>query len=215
MLFYGDMDDSTVIVCHGAQRYSAYTGYLDSFTFDREGTLRELGDLQRDAVYTKNESICTMDAVYHDHYSKLSNLRDIQKAYLCFKEVLEYNTQPPETTTRRVSYPHDESESAADSRPAVPYISTGKWGCGVFGGHPPHKFLQQVIAAQLAACDATGVRRSGVELVFSSFNDPDFREGVEAHFLPALLDAKRGITPRQLLNMIVERGDKLDFKLLE
>lgn len=31
-----------------------------------------------------------------------------------------------------------------------PYISTGKWGCGAFGGDVTLKFLQQIMASQLA-----------------------------------------------------------------
>lgn len=31
-----------------------------------------------------------------------------------------------------------------------PSISTGRWGCGVFGGDPTHKMLQQMMCAQLA-----------------------------------------------------------------
>ena len=38
-------------------------------------------------------------------------------------------------------------------------ISSGKWGCGVFGGDPMHKFLQQAMCAQL----------TGKKLFLSSF----------------------------------------------
>eukprot|EP00931_Biecheleriopsis_adriatica_P029192 TRINITY_DN17367_c4_g1_i1.p1 TRINITY_DN17367_c4_g1~~TRINITY_DN17367_c4_g1_i1.p1 ORF type:complete len:261 (-),score=43.91 TRINITY_DN17367_c4_g1_i1:536-1318(-) len=31
-------------------------------------------------------------------------------------------------------------------------VSTGKWGCGAFGGVPAHKFAQQLVAATLAGC---------------------------------------------------------------
>ena len=42
-------------------------------------------------------------------------------------------------------------------------ISTGRWGCGMFGGIASHKFVQQVIAAHLA----------GVQLHFSMLGTPD------------------------------------------
>ncbi len=42
-------------------------------------------------------------------------------------------------------------------------MSTGRWGCGVFGGLPAHKFVQQVLAARLA----------GVRLRFSTFGNTD------------------------------------------
>mmetsp|Transcript_4446 Transcript_4446/g.14244 ORF Transcript_4446/g.14244 Transcript_4446/m.14244 type:complete len:149 (-) Transcript_4446:86-532(-) len=41
-------------------------------------------------------------------------------------------------------------------------VSTGRWGCGAFGGHPAHKFAQQLVAAGLAGCS----------LRFSTFGDP-------------------------------------------
>mmetsp|Transcript_108432 Transcript_108432/g.329631 ORF Transcript_108432/g.329631 Transcript_108432/m.329631 type:complete len:454 (-) Transcript_108432:116-1477(-) len=42
-------------------------------------------------------------------------------------------------------------------------VSTGRWGCGAFGGSPPHKFAQQLVAASLAGCT----------LHFSTFGSPD------------------------------------------
>ncbi|GIQ83438.1 poly(ADP-ribose) glycohydrolase [Kipferlia bialata] len=46
---------------------------------------------------------------------------------------------------------------------AVPDISTGKWGCGVFNGVPLYKFL-----TQLMACGETGTRMD-----YSAFKDED------------------------------------------
>ena len=37
----------------------------------------------------------------------------------------------------------------------------GNWGCGMFGGDPIHKFVQQICAAALA----------GVKLEYSTFKD--------------------------------------------
>jgi hypothetical protein len=42
-------------------------------------------------------------------------------------------------------------------------VSTGRWGCGIFGGLPAHKFVQQLVAARL--CGST--------LHFSTFGQPD------------------------------------------
>ena len=42
-------------------------------------------------------------------------------------------------------------------------ITAGRWGCGVFGGVPAHKFMQQLVAARFAGCD----------LRFSTFGTPD------------------------------------------
>ena len=42
-------------------------------------------------------------------------------------------------------------------------VSTGRWGCGAFGGLAAHKFALQVLAARLA----------GVHLRFSTMGSPD------------------------------------------
>lgn len=47
-------------------------------------------------------------------------------------------------------------------------VSTGRWGCGAFGGMPAHKFAQQVVAASLAGCS----------LRFSTFGTPDLCDEV-------------------------------------
>ena len=44
-------------------------------------------------------------------------------------------------------------------------ISTGKWGCGMFGGNPVHKFLQQVIAMELARLQLG--RETTIRMLFS------------------------------------------------
>lgn len=79
------------------------------------------------------QHILTLDACINDHFKMSNILRDIRKAFTSFVALPE------------------------GSR-----VSTGKWGCGVFGGVPAHKFMQQVIAA----------RAAGVQLRFSTFSDP-------------------------------------------
>ena len=101
---------------------SAYRGYLDSFEYT--GPWVGASDVQ---------SILTIDACTHAHFSEPQVLRDVQKAVLsfgCFENKV---------------------------------ISTGRWGCGVFGGTPAHKFAQQLVAAAM----------TGVELQFSIFGTPD------------------------------------------
>jgi len=87
------------------------------------------------------QSILTMDACHGDHFATSSIERDISKAYYAFRALVDYD--------------------CGDT--AFPVISTGKWGCGIFGGLAIHKFLQQVVAANLA----------GVDLDFSSFGDDE------------------------------------------
>ena len=89
-------------------------------------------------------TILTLDACTHAHFSRRHLLRDVRKAYTSFAMLAEAKRADGDATSTAV-------------------VSTGRWGCGVFGGVPAHKFLQQLIAASLA----------GVRLAFSTFGQPD------------------------------------------
>ena len=80
------------------------------------------------------QNILTIDACTHSHFSESQVIRDVQKAVLAFS-----CCEPGQV------------------------ISTGRWGCGVFGGTPAHKFAQQLVAAAM----------SGAALQFSTFGTPD------------------------------------------
>eukprot|EP00746_Dinoflagellata_sp_MGD_P003042 gnl/MRDRNA2_/MRDRNA2_105938_c0_seq1.p1 gnl/MRDRNA2_/MRDRNA2_105938_c0~~gnl/MRDRNA2_/MRDRNA2_105938_c0_seq1.p1 ORF type:complete len:493 (+),score=88.22 gnl/MRDRNA2_/MRDRNA2_105938_c0_seq1:95-1573(+) len=73
------------------------------------------------------QSILTMDAATSEHFTQRMVLRDIRKAYLAFQSTPQHS---------------------------VKVISTGRWGCGAFGGTPSHKVAQQMVAASLAGCGA-------------------------------------------------------------
>ena len=83
------------------------------------------------------QDILTLDACMQAHFGVEHQLRDLSKAHAAF--------------------------CALAARSPQAKVSTGRWGCGVFGGLPAHKFLQQILAARLA----------GVELRFSTFGSPD------------------------------------------
>jgi hypothetical protein len=76
------------------------------------------------------QTILTMDACSRKHFSEANLVRDLSKAYYAFRE-------------------HARNSVTGQ----FPVISTGKWGCGVFGGVPAHKMVQQVLAANLAEVD--------------------------------------------------------------
>uniref|UniRef100_A0A6S9L5M5 poly(ADP-ribose) glycohydrolase n=1 Tax=Heterosigma akashiwo TaxID=2829 RepID=A0A6S9L5M5_HETAK len=95
--------------------------------------------------------LVVLDAVYRAHFSKSAVQRDINKARLGF---LHY-------CTGSARVPHA--------------VSTGHWGCGVFGGDFIAKFLQQVVAARLA----------GLPLLhYSTFNN-----SLQQQAFQAVLDA--------------------------
>lgn len=81
----------------------------------------------------KVQEVLAADAVFYDHFTPASVTRDLNKVWLGF------------TSCRGRS------------------ISTGHWGCGVFGGNRVAKFLQQCCAAALA----------DVSLDYSTFGDDD------------------------------------------
>jgi hypothetical protein len=93
------------------------------------------------------QTIITIDATTRSHFAPSVQLRDLRKALTSFGACAAA-IQPPRTAT----------------------ISTGRWGCGVFGGIPAHKMLQQMIAARL----------TGVTLYFSMYGSPDGCDSVLA-----------------------------------
>jgi len=86
--------------------------------------------------------VLTLDACTRRHFDEREQLRDLAKAAASFAALSAAHTAPS---------------------PPRPVVSTGRWGCGVFGGLPAHKFLQQLVAARLA----------GVDLEFSTYGTPD------------------------------------------
>jgi len=87
------------------------------------------------------QDILTIDACTSEHFSREMVLRDVRKAYTAFKCLA------------------DEPTNAG----SPPVVSTGRWGCGIFGGTVAHKFIQQLIAARMA----------NVSLEFSIFGRPE------------------------------------------
>lgn len=130
MLFLGKMGNDEVVNVSGVRRYCVYSGYLDSF--ECTGAI----DI-KDAEGPPIVAVLTLDACYGNHFSESMLWRDVNKAFYSFLALAEQHRG----TGRR------------------PIVSTGKWGCGAFGGKPAHKFLQQAVAA----CAA------GVDLEFSCF----------------------------------------------
>lgn len=152
MLFYGSMDDDTLILTHNVRRFSLYSGYLKSFAF--QGPC--------DCSVYNDQTIITMDALFSKQYTNKGNLRDTKKAFLGWKSCLDWHC-PPSVTTQ-----NDADGGFEKTQTKIIQISTGQWGCGVFGGVVIHKYLQQVIAALLANCHSNN---ASVQLFFSCFHD--------------------------------------------
>lgn len=84
--------------------------------------------------------VLCLDACRTNHFTPSSVLRDVRKAYTAFASLPRGNNGLEQ-----------------------PLVSTGRWGCGIFGGLPAHKLVQQVCAASLA----------GVDLAFSLYGMRD------------------------------------------
>mmetsp|Transcript_29106 Transcript_29106/g.53177 ORF Transcript_29106/g.53177 Transcript_29106/m.53177 type:complete len:462 (-) Transcript_29106:247-1632(-) len=130
MLFLGKMKDNQVVNVNGVRRFCKYSGYLNSFKC--EGPLDSTDE-------QPISTILTLDACYDGHFTEAMLWRDLSKAYFSFLGLTAGSK-------------HHEGSYR-------PVVSTGKWGCGAFGGLPAHKMLQQAVAAAAA----------GVDLEFSSF----------------------------------------------
>ena len=135
-----------VICTAGCRRYVIYKGYL--------GTFECTGPIPASSGSGSGDGRCihdilTIDACTQGHFHKANQMRDLRKAYTSFAALAARAT----------------TVAAPGSVRSVgkPIVSTGRWGCGVFGGFPAHKFTQQVLAARLA----------GVRLRFSTFGQPD------------------------------------------
>lgn len=159
MLMYNKMDDNTVILVHNCRRYSSYLGYLWTFKF--EGPTLE---------GFKDQSIVALDAVFSGHYTNGNNFRDTKKVYLVWKGIRDWFNSNDQKNKKHCDQTED-NKNVGTIR-----ISTGRWGCGAFGGQVLHKYFQQLIALQLAN-ETNGGRP--LSLSFSSFGDPQTFNALE------------------------------------
>lgn len=122
MLITEMMETNECVIITGAEMFSEYSGYADTYKYKGN----KIDSRRRDLLMRKMTQIVAMDAApYYDdklsQYSAQNIYRDLQKAYIAFN-----STNP----------------NAA--------IATGNWGCGAFGGDSQLKFLIQLMAAAIA-----------------------------------------------------------------
>lgn len=127
ILFFESMSATEAINIKGAQEYSAFKGYGDTFRF--------AGDLEITGVpydeYKRMEiTTVAMDALSFgsadpaDQFIEANILRELNKALVGFRgPVLDCT----------------EADKKRD-------VATGKWGCGAFKGNPQLKFVIQWLA---------------------------------------------------------------------
>lgn len=135
MLFQEKMTNNESILITGAEQYSEYSGYSNTFTFAGA----HYDKLNRDLGQRLQIQITAIDAVdmyelrkTNEQFSRQIVLREVNKVYCGIK-----------------------SEKKTASVEKLPGFATGNWGCGAFGGTPHLKFLQQLMACSKAGRDMT------------------------------------------------------------
>ena len=140
MLFTEELDANECLVITGAQQYSTYRGYGD--TFEWSGHYDD--ETIRDAWGRRQVQVVAMDALVVSNqqvqYTQPKIRRELDKAYCAFQ--------------------------SSDSTPSGQNmaVATGNWGCGAFGGDPSLKALLQLMAASEAGRDIVYFTFGKVEL---------------------------------------------------
>mmetsp|Transcript_63400 Transcript_63400/g.174439 ORF Transcript_63400/g.174439 Transcript_63400/m.174439 type:complete len:374 (+) Transcript_63400:928-2049(+) len=128
LLHFGTMADDQVVVVRNVRRTSDYEGYMSTFQF-KPLAPDPLAPSAHDGAPPRVGDIITIDAVRSMHYGTEQQLRDLNKVELAFGGA------------RR------GGEQRAGDRY---HVSSGRWGCGIFGGYVPHKVVQQALGAHMS-----------------------------------------------------------------
>ena len=122
LLFTEVMTDNEVMVITGAEQFSNYSGYSDSFVFAG----RHHDKTELDSTGRRETSVVAMDAIrvtnHHNQFRQNNIERELNKAFVGFSSNLRINER-------------------------LQAVATGNWGCGAFGGDLRLKFLIQLMAA--------------------------------------------------------------------
>ena len=123
LLFTEALGDNEVLLMLGAEQFSKYQGYANTFTFD--GPHNDMTCF--DGQGKRETAIVAMDAIQfgYDVRSQFdeSNInRELNKAFVGFSNHCAISGQ-------------------------LQAVATGNWGCGAFGGDVRLKFLIQLLAA--------------------------------------------------------------------
>ncbi|KAB0793201.1 hypothetical protein PPYR_12821 [Photinus pyralis] len=136
-LFTEHLGATEALIIIGAERYSKYTGYGDTFVW--AGNYND--NTPYDHFGRRRTSIVAIDALFFgnplEQYNPSSILREVNKAYVGF-------------------------HSRLDSQLSA--VATGNWGCGAFRGDPNLKLLIQLMASNAARRDIVYFTFGDVEL---------------------------------------------------
>jgi hypothetical protein len=142
---------SSYIIFTGSERFSKYKGYANDFEFDGDffdnadnevvGSADAGTHALSAAEFRRKTTIVAMDALhfrnkmctYASQFRAKAMRRELDKAFVAFQ-------------------PRDTAGDGGDGSGvcvgvAAPWIATGNWGCGAFGGDPILKAVIQIAAA--------------------------------------------------------------------
>ncbi|MEE6488643.1 hypothetical protein FKM82_015301 [Ascaphus truei] len=127
-LFTEVLDNNECLIITGTEQYSEYTGYADSYKWDRI----HKDETPRDEWQRRTTEIVAIDAINFrrplDQFAPEKIGRELDKAFCGFYR----HGVPPKNLSA---------------------VATGNWGCGAFGGDPRLKALIQILAASEAGRD--------------------------------------------------------------
>ncbi|KAG0281784.1 hypothetical protein BGZ95_010437 [Linnemannia exigua] len=140
-LFTQMLQNNEAVLIKGAERFSNYNGYAQTF----EWHSNHFDTTPRDKLGRRKTEICAIDALPFksepqrlDQFCESTVFRELNKAIAGFRR--------SPITSSDWGLCRGEAPS-----PRGDPIATGNWGCGAFGGHLQLKFLIQLIAASVCA----------------------------------------------------------------
>jgi len=146
MLFNEVLADNEAIVITGAETFSDYEGYGWDFKFKGRHKTKSLN---RDAAGRLQSQVVAIDAL------DVSSNKNSKKSKSKNKDNNEPEIPPELQQFDDISVERElnkcysglfVAKDISENHPYLPGFSTGKWGCGAFGGDPYLKFLIQVLA---------------------------------------------------------------------
>lgn len=151
--------DHEIVVVRNVRRYALYTGYLNTFAYagvnphraQRFDVVAIDACTHQVAPAARCARASRVDArASRQHFSRANNERDLLKFHL----------------------------ACVGARTRA--LSTGIWGCGIFGGVDSHKFVQQCLAAAVSDTklyfSAGGARGARLRALFERIVDVDVGE---------------------------------------
>ncbi|CAF0792879.1 unnamed protein product [Brachionus calyciflorus] len=125
MVFTESLDDDECVIIRGAERFSSYNGYDESFKWTGDF----VDNTERDKFNRIMTDVLAIDPLFFEdpleQYREDTLWREVKKCYVGFSLKSRYNLD-------------DDN---------LPRIATGNWGCGAFNGNKELKFLIQIIVA--------------------------------------------------------------------